>query len=65
MLRIPNAYGHDVEVTLKDGKVLTGFVFDYDNPFENDSGNFSMDLETNSEFCTIDDELIKDIKILA
>ncbi|MBO1199939.1 hypothetical protein J3T65_11355 [Staphylococcus simiae] len=63
-MRIPNSYGHDVLVILDNDKELSGFVIGYDNPFENDSGNFSMDLKTSVGIWSLDESEIKEIKLL-
>ena len=43
---IKDAYRKNVIVTLKNNEKFKGFVFDYENPLESDTGNYSLDLET-------------------
>ena len=40
----------NVIVTLKNNEKFKGFVFDYENPLESDTGNYSLDLETDLEY---------------
>ncbi|MDM7863233.1 hypothetical protein ACYCJX_08835 [Staphylococcus borealis] len=45
-MRIARSYGHKVNVVLNDDNKLFGDVINFENPYESDSGNFVMDLET-------------------
>ncbi|HHB2505739.1 TPA: hypothetical protein ACN8R9_002485 [Staphylococcus aureus] len=61
---IKDAYRKNVIVTLKNDEKLKGFVIDFENPLESDSGNYCMDLETDLGFYSIDESDIKDIQII-
>lgn len=61
---IKDVYRKNVIVTLKNDKKLKGFVIDFENPLESDSGNYCMDLETDLGFYSIDESDIKDIQII-
>ena len=41
---IKDVYRKNVIVTLKNDEKLKGFVIDFENPLESDSGNYCMDL---------------------
>ncbi|HAR4210155.1 TPA: hypothetical protein I1F90_002533 [Staphylococcus aureus ADL-210] len=59
-----DVYRKNVIVTLKNDEKLKGFVIDFENPLESDSGNYCMDLETDLGFYSIDESDIKDIQII-
>lgn len=61
---IKDVYRKNVIVTLKNDEKLKGFVIDFENPLESDSGNYCMDLETDLAFYSIDESDIKDIQII-
>lgn len=61
---IKDVYRKNVIVTLKNDEKLKGFVIDFENPLESDSGNYCMDLETDLVFYSIDESDIKDIQII-
>ncbi|HCV1406951.1 TPA: hypothetical protein OVP82_002118 [Staphylococcus aureus] len=61
---IKDVYRKNVIVTLKNDEKLKGFVIDFENPLESDSGNYCMDLETDLGFYSIDESDIKDIQII-
>ncbi|WP_437271589.1 hypothetical protein [Staphylococcus aureus] len=61
---IKDVYRKNVIVTLKNGEKLKGFVIDFENPLESDSGNYCMDLETDLGFYSIDESDIIDIQII-
>ncbi|HAR4411466.1 TPA: hypothetical protein I1P49_002343 [Staphylococcus aureus] len=61
---IKDVYRKNVIVTLKNDEKLKGFVIDFENPLESDSGNYCMDLETVLGFYSIDESDIKDIQII-
>ncbi|HEI1430351.1 TPA: hypothetical protein SIJ72_002632 [Staphylococcus aureus] len=61
---IKDLYRKNVIVTLKNDEKLKGFVIDFENPLESDSGNYCMDLETDLGFYSIDESDIKDIQII-
>ncbi|EOB8197815.1 TPA: hypothetical protein PEC92_002050 [Staphylococcus aureus] len=61
---IKDVYRKNVIVTLKNDEKLKGFVIDFENPLESDSGNYCMDLETDLDFYSIDESDIKDIQII-
>ncbi len=52
---IKDVYRKNVIVTLKNDEKLKGFVIDFENPLESDSGNYCMDLETDLGFYSIDE----------
>ncbi|MFB2002882.1 hypothetical protein ACEY6L_02515 [Staphylococcus aureus] len=59
---IKDVYRKNVIVTLKNDEKLKGFVIDYENPLESDSGNYCMELETDLGFYSIDELDIKQIE---
>lgn len=61
---IKDVYRKNVIITLKNDEKLKGFVIDFENPLESDSGNYCMDLETDLGFYSIDESDIKDIQII-
>ncbi|HDC5644667.1 TPA: hypothetical protein O8295_000475 [Staphylococcus aureus] len=61
---IKDVYRKNVIVTLKNDEKLKGFVIDFENPLESDSGKYCMDLETDLGFYSIDESDIKDIQII-
>ncbi|MBE5674118.1 hypothetical protein HU219_09465 [Staphylococcus sp. SS35] len=61
---IKDVYRKNVIVTLKNDEKLKGFVIDYENPLESDSGNYCMDLETELGFYSIDESDIKTITLI-
>ncbi|GJF48823.1 hypothetical protein [Staphylococcus argenteus] len=61
---IKDVYRKNVIVTLKNDERLKGFVIDYENPLESDSGNYCMDLETDLGFYSIDESDIKTITLI-
>ncbi|HCV1374267.1 TPA: hypothetical protein OVX13_002077 [Staphylococcus aureus] len=61
---IKDVYRKNVIVTLKNDEKLKGFVIDFENPLESDSGNYCIDLETDLGFYSIDESDIKDIQII-
>ncbi|HDC5797416.1 TPA: hypothetical protein O8341_001806 [Staphylococcus aureus] len=61
---IKDVYRKNVIVTLKNDEKLKGFVIDFENPLESDSGNYCMDLGTDLGFYSIDESDIKDIQII-
>ena len=61
---IKDVYRKNVIVTLKNDEKLKGFVIDFENPLESDSGNYCMYLETDLGFYSIDESDIKDIQII-
>lgn len=61
---IKDVYRKNVIVTLKNDEKLKGFVIDFENPLESDSGNYCMDLETDLGFYSIDESDIIDIQII-
>ncbi|HHS2938082.1 TPA: hypothetical protein ACTEL4_000228 [Staphylococcus argenteus] len=61
---IKDVYRKNVIVTLKNDERLKGFVIDYENPLESDSGNYCMDLETDLSFYSIDESDIKTITLI-
>ncbi|MFU0760992.1 hypothetical protein [Staphylococcus pasteuri] len=63
-MKIKDVYRKDVIVTLKNNEKLKGFVIDYENPLESDTGNYCMDLETDLSYYSIDESDIKQIEII-
>ncbi|MCS5349522.1 hypothetical protein NYT34_09370 [Staphylococcus aureus] len=61
---IKDVYRKNVIITLKNDEKLKGFVIDYENPLESDSGNYCMDLETELGFYSIDESDIKTITLI-
>ncbi|MEQ6086737.1 hypothetical protein [Staphylococcus saccharolyticus] len=64
-MRIARSYGHVVNVVLNDNNKLYGDVISFENPYESDTGNFVMDLETEVGIYSIDDSEIKEIRIIS
>lgn len=64
-MRIARCYGYKVNVVLNDDNKLFGDVINFENPYESDSGNFVMDLETELGIYSIDDSEIKEIRIIS
>ncbi|WP_180554196.1 hypothetical protein [Staphylococcus haemolyticus] len=64
-MRIARSYGHKVNVVLNDDNKLFGDVINFENPYESDSANFVMDLETELSIYSIDDSEIKEIRIIS
>ncbi|MCF7609608.1 hypothetical protein L4I01_04055 [Staphylococcus haemolyticus] len=64
-MRIARSYGHKVNVVLNDDNKLFGDVINFENPYESDSANFVMDLETELGIYFIDDSEIKEIRIIS
>ena len=64
-MRIARSYGHKVNVVLNDDNKLFGDVINFENPYESDSKNFVMDLETELGIYSIDDSEIKEIRIIS
>lgn len=62
---IRESYRKNVVVTLKNNEKYIGFVIDYENPLESETGNYCMDLETNDGFYSTDDSEIKEIEIIS
>ena len=63
-MRIARSYGHKVNVVLNDDNKLFGDVINFENPYESDSANYSLDLETEIDFYSFDDSEIKEIRII-
>ncbi|MBL7573119.1 hypothetical protein JHX96_03375 [Staphylococcus saccharolyticus] len=64
-MRIARSYGHVVNVVLNDNNKLYGDVISFENPYESDTGNFVMDLETEVGIYSFDDSEIKEIRIIS
>ena len=64
-MRIARSYVHKVNVVLNDDNKLFGDVINFENPYESDSANFVMDLETELGIYSIDDSEIKEIRIIS
>lgn len=62
---IKDVYRKNVIVTLNNNEKFKGFVFDYENPLESDTGNYCLDLETEMDFYSFDDTEIKEIRIIS
>ncbi|MBO1199110.1 hypothetical protein J3T65_05240 [Staphylococcus simiae] len=63
-MKIKDAYRKNVVVTLKNDEKFQGFVLDYENPFESETGNYSMDVETDDGIFSIDESVINKIKLI-
>lgn len=46
----------------KNDEKLKGFVIDFENPLESDSGNYCMDLETDLGFILLMNQILKTYK---
>ena len=61
---IKDVYRNNVIVILNNKEKFKGFVIDYENPLESDTGNYCMDLATDLGFYSIDESEIKEIKLM-
>ncbi|MCT1925720.1 hypothetical protein [Staphylococcus pasteuri] len=63
-MRIEDAYRKDVVITTLNNKKYIGFITDYENEFESETGNVVIDLETDLGFFSFDESEIKQIEII-
>ncbi len=64
MLRIEDAYRKDVIITLLNNEEYEGFVTDYENEFESETGNLVVDIQTDFAVYSFDETEIKSIRLL-
>ncbi|HHB3907386.1 TPA: hypothetical protein ACN81E_002293 [Staphylococcus aureus] len=63
-MRIEDAYRKDVIITLLNNEEYEGFVTDYENEFESETGNLVVDIQTNFAVYSFDETEIKSIRLL-
>ncbi|WP_349966386.1 hypothetical protein [Staphylococcus aureus] len=63
-MRIEDAYRKDVIITLLNNEVYEGFVTDYENEFESETGNLVVDIQTDFAVYSFDETEIKSIRLL-
>ncbi|WP_154894699.1 hypothetical protein [Staphylococcus pasteuri] len=63
-MRIEDTYRKDVVITTLNNKKYIGFITDYENEFESETGNVVIDLETDLGFFSFDESEIKQIEII-
>ncbi|CAC6911099.1 TPA: hypothetical protein ACHH07_001950 [Staphylococcus aureus] len=63
-MRIEDAYRKDVIITLLNNKEYEGFVTDYENEFESETGNLVVDIQTDFAVYSFDETEIKSIRLL-
>ncbi|HCZ1997024.1 TPA: hypothetical protein O2P94_001966 [Staphylococcus aureus] len=63
-MRIEDAYRKDVIVTLLNNEEYEGFVTDYENEFESETGNLVVDIQTDFAVYSFDETEIKSIRLL-
>jgi hypothetical protein len=63
-LRIEDAYRKDVIITLLNNEEYEGFVTDYENEFESETGNLVVDIQTDFAVYSFDETEIKSIRLL-
>jgi len=63
-LRIEDAYRKDVIITLLNNEEYEGFVTDYENEFESETGNLVVDIQTDFAIYSFDETEIKSIRLL-
>ncbi|HDJ5806496.1 TPA: hypothetical protein PQZ35_002187, partial [Staphylococcus aureus] len=62
--RIEDAYRKDVIITLLNNEEYEGFVTDYENEFESETGNLVVDIQTDFAVYSFDETEIKSIRLL-
>ncbi|HCX1317075.1 TPA: hypothetical protein OY231_002687, partial [Staphylococcus aureus] len=60
-MRIEDAYRKDVIITLLNNEEYEGFVTDYENEFESETGNLVVDIQTDFAVYSFDETEIKSI----
>ncbi|HAR7487166.1 TPA: hypothetical protein I2U88_12600 [Staphylococcus aureus] len=63
-MRIDDAYRKDVIITLLNNEEYEGFVTDYENEFESETGNLVVDIQTDFAVYSFDETEIKSIRLL-
>ncbi|HDK9055847.1 TPA: hypothetical protein PVN16_002729 [Staphylococcus aureus] len=63
-MRIEDAYRKDVIITLLNNEEYEGFVTDYENEFETETGNLVVDIQTDFAVYSFDETEIKSIRLL-
>ncbi|HDD7339151.1 TPA: hypothetical protein PBK55_001553 [Staphylococcus aureus] len=63
-MRIEDAYRKDVIITLLNNEEYDGFVTDYENEFESETGNLVVDIQTDFAVYSFDETEIKSIRLL-
>ncbi|MBR9468324.1 hypothetical protein HBR72_05945 [Staphylococcus aureus] len=63
-MRIEDAYRKDVINTLLNNEEYEGFVNDYENEFESETGNLVVDIQTDFAVYSFDETEIKSIRLL-
>ncbi|HDC7473531.1 TPA: hypothetical protein O8947_001172 [Staphylococcus aureus] len=63
-MRIEDAYCKDVIITLLNNEEYEGFVTDYENEFESETGNLVVDIQTDFAVYSFDETEIKSIRLL-
>ncbi|HDP3132823.1 TPA: hypothetical protein P6L26_001761 [Staphylococcus aureus] len=63
-MRIEDAYRKDVIITLLNNEEYEGFVTDYENEFESETGNLVLDIQTDFAVYSFDETEIKSIRLL-
>ncbi|HCZ2400955.1 TPA: hypothetical protein O2W23_002759, partial [Staphylococcus aureus] len=58
-MRIEDAYRKDVIITLLNNEEYEGFVTDYENEFESETGNLVVDIQTDFAVYSFDETVIK------
>ncbi|HDE0648302.1 TPA: hypothetical protein PB684_002200 [Staphylococcus aureus] len=54
-MRIEDAYRKDVIITLLNNEEYEGFVTDYENEFESETGNLVVDIQTDFAVYSFDE----------
>ncbi|KIT91837.1 hypothetical protein QT23_05630 [Staphylococcus aureus] len=63
-MRIEDAYRKDVIITLLNNEEYEGFVTDYENEFESETGNLVVDIQTDFAVYSFDETEIKSIRLV-
>ncbi|HCZ0946432.1 TPA: hypothetical protein O2K65_001346 [Staphylococcus aureus] len=63
-MRVEDAYRKDVIITLLNNEEYEGFVTDYENEFESETGNLVVDIQTDFAVYSFDETEIKSIRLL-
>lgn len=63
-MRIEDAYRKDVIITFLNNEEYEGFVTDYENEFESETGNLVVDIQTDFAVYSFDETEIKSIRLL-
>ncbi|HDK4677384.1 TPA: hypothetical protein PSW84_001163 [Staphylococcus aureus] len=63
-MEIEDAYRKDVIITLLNNEEYEGFVTDYENEFESETGNLVVDIQTDFAVYSFDETEIKSIRLL-